>query len=224
MRAPRVVIIDSGICNLFNVRRAFGTIGAEITITRQKQDILDASAVVLPGVGAFGSGMEALDRHDLIDSIHRFVNSGKPVLGICLGMQMLLTESEEHGRWKGLGVIPGRVRLLQPPLPGQPPFKIPHIGWSAIEPVETADPASAWDGTILHNVQPASYMYFVHSYVADPEDARCCLARTPYGSERFCSVISWENVSACQFHPERSGEAGLRILQRFVTSGVLAGS
>lgn len=224
MKAPRVVIIDSGICNLFNVRRAFGTVGAEIAITREKKDILEASAVVLPGVGAFGPGMDALEQHDLIDSIHRFVKSGKPLLGICLGMQMLLTESEEHGRWKGLGVIPGRVRVLQQPLAGQPPFKIPHIGWSPLEPVETADPTLAWDGTLLHDVEPTSYMYFVHSYVADPEDARCCLAVTSYGSDRFCSVIKWENVSACQFHPERSGEAGLRILHNFVTSGVLAGS
>lgn len=222
MNLPQIVIIDSGICNLFNVQRALTTVGAEVTITSRKKDILDASAVVLPGVGAFGAGMRSLDQHDLTDAILSFVKSGKPLLGICLGMQLLLTESEEYGQWNGLGIIRGRVRALRPPQPGEPPYKIPHTGWSPIEPSDSANRSTAWQGTVLDGVAPASHMYFVHSYVAEPEDARCCIARTSYGSDRFCAVINWKNVSACQFHPERSGEAGLQILRRFVTGGVLA--
>ena len=220
MKNAKVVIIDSGICNLFNVQRAFATVGADITVTCQKADILGASSVVLPGVGAFGPGMHALEQHDLVDALHRFVKSGKPLLGICLGMQMLMTESEEHGRWSGLGLIRGRVRALRQPPPGGPVYKIPHIGWSAIEPPA----ARTWEGTVLDGVASGSYMYFVHSYVVDPEDTQCCLAQTSYGVDRFCSVINHESVSACQFHPERSGDAGLRLLRQFVTAGVLAAS
>ncbi len=204
-----VVIIDSGICNLFNVQRAFESIGAQVTISRSKKDILGAERIVLPGVGAFGPGMESLSQHDLIEPIAAFVKSGKPLLGICLGMQMLMTTSEELGVWKGLDLVKGRVRMFQKPESSDTKFKIPQIGWNVIEKSESK-------GTILNGLGEKPYVYFVHSFVVEPEDPRHVLGATTYGRNRFCSVLRKDNISACQFHPERSGPIGLKVLQNFL--------
>lgn len=205
-----VVIIDSGICNLFNIRRAFRSLGAEVLITRSKKDIEGASRLVLPGVGAFGAGMKSLNGLDLADSIRTFVKSGKPFLGVCLGMQMLLSHSEELGSWEGLDIIKGKVRVLSSPTPGQAPYKIPEIGWNCLEP------NGKWGQTILSDLGEKPYFYFVHSYVVEPDNASDVLAYTVYGRDRFCSVLKRDNVSACQFHPERSGEVGLKLLRNFL--------
>lgn len=217
MARPSVVIIDSGICNLFNVRGAFESLNANVIVTRSKSDILSARRVVLPGVGAFGAGMQSLEQCDLVDTIKNFVKSGKPILGICLGMQMLMSRSEEHGVWDGLGLIKGVVRSFQKPDAGGIQFKIPQIGWNFIERNERFFPPKDYkDGTVLDGLDPKPYMYFVHSYVVEPADERHCLTYTYYGKDKFCSVVKKNNVSGCQFHPERSGNVGLRILQNFL--------
>ena len=130
MGSEGVTIIDSGICNLFNVRRAFEWIGTKVTITRSKKDILEAPRVVLPGVGAFGAAMQSLEQFDLIDTIKSYAKSGKPLLGICLGMQLLMTQSEELGIWEGLHLVRGRVRIFKPTQVNGLKYKIPQIGWN----------------------------------------------------------------------------------------------
>lgn len=215
MRQPQVVIIDSGICNLFNVKGTFESLQATVVISRSPEAIRNAERAVLPGVGAFGAGMQSLAQYDLVEPIRSFAKSGKPLLGICLGMQMLLSVSQELGVWDGLGLIPGRVRAFQKPTPSGPSFKIPQIGWNRIERPNggSKDP---WAETLLHGLDEKPFLYFVHSFIAIPEDPRHLLAYTEYGQDRFASVVKRDNISGCQFHPERSGATGLGILQNFL--------
>lgn len=205
-----VTIIDSGICNLFNVKRAFESIGAEVVITRSKEVIMEAQRVVLPGVGAFRQGMQSLNQYGLAETLQAFAKSGRPLFGICLGMQKLMSYSEEFGMWNGLGIIEGRVRRFCEPSSQVQSYKIPQIGWNTLEE------AFAWDKTVLDGIGKKPYVYFVHSYIVEPVDKKHCLAYTNYGQDKFCSVIKRDNVSGCQFHPERSGEAGLKILRNFL--------
>ncbi len=207
----QVVIIDVGVSNLFNVRRGFEKAGAQVHITTDPKEIMDAPRVVLPGVGAFGAAVQVLERHDLFGTIRNYAKTGKPLLGICLGMQLLLTESEELGQWKGLDIIPGKVLRLDSPKDPLNTFKIPEIGWNALEPDKLP-----WRGTILDDLSEKSYVYFVHSFHCVPTDTSHILGVTSYGHNRFCSVIKKDNVSGCQFHPERSGTVGLKILKNFL--------
>lgn len=211
MADQSIVIIDSGICNLFNIRRAFRSLGAEVLITRSEKDIEGASRLVLPGVGAFGAGMKSLHGHNLIEPIRAHVNSGKPFLGICLGMQMLLSHSEEYGLWDGLNIIQGRVRMFTSPVPGSSSHKIPQIGWNCLEP------NGSWGQTLLNGLGEKPYFYFVHSFIVVPDNPADCLAFTMYGRDRYCSFLKRENITACQFHPERSGEVGLKLLRNFLS-------
>jgi glutamine amidotransferase len=209
------VIIDIGICNIFNVKRAVEAQGVTATITRLPQDVRGASSLILPGVGAFGAAMQSLEAGDLIQPIQDFARSGKPVLGICLGMQLLMDHSEERGSWEGLHLIPGDVRALTPPEADGRKFKIPQIGWNTIEGKAPADP-DEWQGTILAGLgRPSPSFYFVHSFVVKPARSEHVLARTPYGLDLFCSVIQRDNLAACQFHPERSAHTGQIILANF---------
>lgn len=214
--SKKITIIDYGLGNLFNVERAFTSIGAESEITYDPGKIAGADYLVLPGVGAFKDGIDGLKKRNLIDPICDFIRMGKPLLAICLGMQLLMTESEEFGINRGMDIISGKVLRLT----SDPMIKIPNIGWNQIllpeESGRNGDQDKFWKNTILSSVKPGASLYFVHSYAVVPDDRKYILAETQYGPNRFCSVAKKGNVYACQFHPERSGEVGLNMLRQFI--------
>ena len=205
-----VTVIDYGVGNLLSVQRGFEHCGARVTVTSDPQVILGADRLVLPGVGAFRDAMQELDVRGLPAVIRTYAASGKPLLGICLGMQMLLDESEEFGITQGLGLIPGRVVPVPAQTTDGDAQKIPHIGWSALYPAH-----DSWSGTPLDEIQAGSAVYFVHSFMAQTRNATHRLADCVYGGHRIPAVIGSGNVFGCQFHPEKSGEVGLGILRAF---------
>jgi glutamine amidotransferase len=212
-----IAIVDYGLGNLFSVERALRAAGAEPTITSDPADLGGADGVVIPGVGAFGEGMQNLERLGMVSTIQELAHAGKPTLGICLGMQLLMDESEEFGRWPGLGLIPGRVVRFEPPPTAR--VKIPQIGWNSIEaPADGNGNGNGWDGTLLHRIEPGAFVYFVHSYAVQTAERSHCLAETEYGGTRFASVTVRDNVMGCQFHPEKSADAGLTLLQNFLAT------
>lgn len=185
-----ITIADYGMGNLRSVSKAFEHIGQEISITNSPKDILDSEALVVPGVGAFGDCINNLKTLGILDVIKKFIASGKPYLGICLGMQILFNSSEEAPRVRGLGIFSGTVKKF----PDSLGLKIPHMGWNTVN---------------------NSYMYFVHSYYVDPLDKSIIAGETEYGI-RFCSMIKKDNIWATQFHPEKSQKLGLEFLQNFI--------
>lgn len=205
-----IAIIDYGMGNLRSVQKAFEAVGHQAVVTRDARVIGDATHVVLPGVGAFGDCMANLDRYGLIDPVRRAVQSGKPFLGICLGLQLLFTESEEFGRHQGLGVIPGTVRRFPSGLgetaAGGAHLKVPHMGWNEVRVTQAAPP--------LRGLESGAHLYFVHSYYVEPQDASVACTMTDYGRS-FVSSIWRDNVFACQFHPEKSQSIGLHIIRNF---------
>ena len=205
MMKPRIVIIDYGMGNLRNVERGFERIGLEAKVTRNKREIQRASAIVLPGVGAFKDCMINLEKYGLVESILRSIEKGKPYLGICLGLQILFSESEEFGSHKGLDLVKGRVVKFKP----DPEHKVPHMGWNTVE-IEREVP-------MLQGIVSGEFFYFVHSYYVIPEDMQWISTFTNYGKS-FVSSICKENLFATQFHPEKSQQKGLRILENFVRS------
>jgi len=214
-----VTVVDYGACNLFSVRRALEKCGAEVTFADTARAIDGAQRLVLPGVGAFEDGMAGLRERNLVDALRNFASSGRPMLGICLGMQMLLSESEEFGAHEGLQIIPGKVVAIPRTSADGQRHKIPHIGWSQLEvPVGGHE----WSDSILADVKPGEAVYMVHSFTAVPDDASCRLADCHYGERLISAAIRSENIYGCQFHPEKSGEVGLRILSAFI--GLHAGS
>jgi glutamine amidotransferase len=202
---PKIVIVDYGMGNLRNVQKGFEKIGSEAKLTRNKKEIGRASAIVLPGVGAFKDCMENLEKYGLVDPLLRSIEKGKPYLGICLGLQILFSESEEFGAHRGLDLIRGKVVKFRP----DPEHKVPHMGWNSIEK-EREIP-------MLQGVENGDFFYFVHSYYVIPEEARWNSTFTTYGKP-FVSSIWKENLFATQFHPEKSQQKGLRILENFVKS------
>lgn len=205
-----VTVIDYGVGNLLSVQRGFEHCGARVTVTSDPQVILGADRLVLPGVGAFRDAIQELELRGLPAVIRAYAASGKPLLGICLGMQMLLDESEEFGVTQGLGLIPGRVVSVPAQTTDGDAQKIPHIGWSALYPA-----SDSWSGTLLDEIQAGSAVYFVHSFMALTRDATQRVADCVYGGHRIPAVIGFGNVFGCQFHPEKSGEVGLGILRAF---------
>lgn len=204
--SKKVCIIDYKLGNLFSVNQALINSGLNATISSDKSDILNADALVLPGVGAYGDAMNHLKSLDLIDPILHAVSSDKPLLGICLGLQLLFTESEEFGLVKGMGLIKGRVTRFNNTNAEGELRKVPQIGWNTIAP----QGSRKWTETPLQNVAENVYMYFVHSFYIDPyEDVG--LSKTNYDGQEYISSILKEKIFACQFHPEKSGEAGLKI-------------
>ena len=207
-----IAIVDYGLGNLFSVRQAFEKTGIEATITSDVSRIAGASGILLPGVGAFGHAMTALRQTGLADAIISAAGRGVPVLGICLGAQLLLSKSYEFGVHEGLGLIPGEVRPLAPRELHGRTIKIPHVSW---EPIGPSGDGREWDSTILEKVDPGSYMYFVHSFVMVPESTGHELASSAYEGEIFTAAVQSENVTGLQFHPEKSGSVGLAVYRAF---------
>lgn len=199
-----IAIVDYGMGNLRSVEKALEFVGAQARITRDPEEIARADGVILPGVGAFGAAMSNLDRFGLTGAVRDAALSGRPFLGICLGMQLLMECSEEQGIHAGLGVVPGRVvRFTQQPRQG---IKIPHMGWNSIN-IRREIP-------LLQGVADGAMVYFVHSYFVQPPDDAAA-ATTNHGVE-FCSIIASGSVYATQFHPEKSGAVGLKMLKNFL--------
>ncbi|MEK7842504.1 MAG: imidazole glycerol phosphate synthase subunit HisH, partial [Deltaproteobacteria bacterium] len=196
--------------NLRSVQKGFERVGHNCIITRNPEEISNASHVVLPGVGAFKNCMDNLKNYGLIEPILNAIKSGKPFLGICLGLQLLFSESEEFGKHKGLDVIKGKVVRFVFNNPQSairnPQLKIPHMGWNDIKIKNR--PA------VLKDIPDGSYLYFVHSYYVAPEDTNVIATTTFYGID-FASSIWKDNIFACQFHPEKSQKTGLKILKNF---------
>jgi len=196
----KMAIIDYGLGNLRSIKRGLEAVRAEVFITHERERITDADAIVLPGVGAFEEAAKNLE--PLSETILDQIWAGKPLLGVCLGLQLLFTTSTEGGLHKGLDVFKGQVIQLPPTV------KVPHIGWNSLKFVKPDDP-------LLENIPDGTYVYFVHSYYGDAEDSGDVVSKTFHGIE-FSSVVSKSHVFATQFHPERSGEIGLQILKNFV--------
>ncbi len=209
-----VTLIDYGVGNLLSVARAFEHCGANVVLSHDPTEIERAERLVLPGVGAFADGMQGLRDRRLVDPIRRYAESGRPLLGICLGMQMLTTTSEEFGAHQGLGLIPGRVLAIPRVATDGSQLKTPHIGWSSLH-----RPAHAtWDDSLLVDTAPGTSVYLVHSYAVELDEHRHLLADCVYGGHRIATTIQRGAVVGCQFHPEKSGPAGLRMLAAFLDS------
>ena len=204
-----IVILNYGIGNVKSIINAFENQGVKAVLSRDRDVILKADGLVLPGVGAFSHGMDNLNKYGLVNFIKDFVRTGKPLLGICLGMQMLLEESEEFGNTKGIGLIKGKV--IKMPIKKTNKVKLPHISWNEIKKNNIE-----WENTILNNVENNSDMYFVHTFVAKPNDEDEILSTTDYSDVRFCSSLKKDNIYGCQFHPEKSSTHGLSIIKNFI--------
>lgn len=218
--SPFVVVVDFGCGNLFSIANILEKMKANFIISGNSEMIARADKLILPGVGSFEGGMSELRRRNLIEPIMTHVREGKPLLGICLGMQLLMNRSEEFGQHEGLNLIGGEVIKLRIPSENVSIFKVPHIGWNQVNLPREDDldgkDTALWKRTILENISHGSLMYFVHSYVVVPKDSKYKLAETEYGDNIFCSVINKDNIYGCQFHPEKSGRAGLNLLKEFV--------
>lgn len=212
MTSPKVSVVDYGSGNLLSVTRAFERCGAQVHLAHDAADLIDADRLVLPGVGAFGSGMQGLADRQMVDAIRRFAASGRPLLGICLGMQMLASHSEEFGATDGLGLIPGAVVPVPAMDVDGSAQKIPHIGWAEVSP-PTPD---RWHGTMFAQTAVGCSVYLVHSYRFEPDDETHRLADCWYGGHRISAAVQAGMVMGCQFHPEKSGESGLKLLAAFL--------
>ncbi len=214
-KCPRkIAIIDYKSSNLFSVQNACDYGGLDATITSDKKCIKAADAAILPGVGAFADAMKKLKKLDLIEPIKAFIHSGKPFMGVCLGLQLLFTESEEFGLCKGLNMIQGQVRKFPLQSEDGKKIKVPQIGWNKITKTNDSD------GSPLKNVVDGAFMYFVHSYYVEPADNTCILTKTNYEGIEYCSSVLYENIFATQFHPEKSAQNGVEIYQAWAETFV----
>ncbi len=207
-----IAIIDYGAGNLHSVQKAIEFVGGQAQITSNAAEILTAEKAILPGVGAFKDGIDGLDANNLIPVVKEFATSGKSLLGICLGMQLLFDEGHEHGVHEGLGILSGRVLGFAGRLPKfsklrKSPLKIPQIGWNTI--------AFEKENPLISELPDESYVYFNHGYYCEPANAEHSLAKTDYGIE-FTSIVNAKNIYGVQFHPEKSQKIGLQILRNFV--------
>ena len=197
-----IALIDYGISNLRSVQKAFEHLGVEVMLVDTPEAVAQAERLILPGVGAFPAGMEGLRARGLLEPIKQAASSGKPLLGICLGMQLLFESSDEMGDTQGLGILPGQVKRMT----GER-LKIPHMGWNQLEPQR--------DHPIMRGVTRGAYGYFVHSYAVYPDQRDIILATTEYGMP-FASVVGRERICGLQFHPEKSQAVGLTLLRNFL--------
>jgi len=200
-----ITIVDYGLGNLHSAQKAFAHVGIEAELTSDPARIRDAAGVVLPGVGAYGDCLRGLEEKDLVEPVLEAAHSGRPFLGICIGFQLLFEGSDEGGVDGGLGLFRGRIRRF--PDAAATGLKVPHMGWNQIRVPQGAD-------CPLLETGDAPFVYFVHSYYAAPEDPAIVLAECEYGL-RFPAIVGRDNVFACQFHPEKSQQAGLEVLRKF---------
>jgi len=209
MKNYKIAIIDYGMGNLFSIASACQKVGLNPLISREKKLIMECSAIILPGVGAYNEAMKRLNKLHLIDTINEFIISGKKLFGICLGMQLLFSSSSEFIETQGLDIIKGKVKKLDS-LTINPSLKIPYIGWNKIIQKDIE-----WDNTYFNGIDKACRMYFVHSYYVEPFQKKSILAHSYFDTKAFCSAITYENIFATQFHPEKSGSLGLMIYSNF---------
>jgi len=203
----KIAILNYGIGNVKSIYNALAQINARPILTNRVEEIREADGVILPGVGAFASGMENLAKYELEGPISDYVQTGKPFLGICLGMQMLMDESEEFGHTRGLGLVNGKVIRLK-----VTHARLPHVGWSKIE-----QPAHRpWSDTIFQDIKTNTNLYFVHSFAVHPKNTKDVLSLTTYDDNTYCSAFGKDNVYGVQFHPEKSADMGLKILKNFI--------
>ena len=199
-----IAILDYDAGNIKSVEKALKLLGQDVTVTRDREAILKADKVILPGVGAFGDAMEKIRRYGLYEVIHEVTGRGTPFLGICLGLQLLFERSEESPGAEGLGILKGEILRI----PDKPGLKVPHMGWNSLEFRE--------NGRLFEGLQKEPYVYFVHSYYLKAADEGIVTAVTEYGTQIHASVESG-NVFACQFHPEKSSDVGIQILKNFLS-------
>ena len=204
-----VAIIDYGVSNLHSVKEACLKVGLSVTVTSESERILESKVAILPGVGAFGEAMNQLEKFKLDQCIVEFVKTGKPFIGICLGLQLLFEKSDEFGSNKGLGLIKGSVKKFKFNFIEGTKYPVPKVGWNKIKKC-----SQSWEKTFLGNNNEEDFMYFVHSYYVDPKDKDIILSKTKYGNQSYCSSIQFNNIFATQFHPEKSGDVGMRIYEK----------
>ena len=206
----KIAILDFGLGNLLSVKQAIKFCNAEPILTSNKNDILSCDKLIIPGVGAFGQGMRALESHGFDKLILDYVNLGKPILGICLGMQLLFEESEEFGFNQGLGLIEGKIKSIDNNFPNTK-IKKPHISWSELQIEEK------WKSLkIFHNIKNGDSVYFVHSFSLDEKTSNHVKALTYYKNIPIVAFVKKENIFGAQFHPEKSGKVGLQIINNFI--------
>lgn len=217
MTQADVTIVDYGVGNVLSVARAVTQAGGRPNLSSDPTEIAQAERLILPGVGAFGDCIKALRaRPDLEMAIRDFATSGRPMLGICVGMQILFDVGEEFGEHRGLGLIPGRIRAIPAVTTAGHPQKVPHIGWS---PLSVPDQRNqGWNNTVLSEIKPGNALYFVHSYAAWPDNPEHRLADTFHGGQHIAAAVMRGNITGTQFHPEKSGRLGLQILSTFVNA------
>jgi len=203
----KVVIVDYQIGNIFSVQHACGRVGLNSKVSSEARDIDSSDALILPGVGAFSQAMKNINELKLSNAIRDAVKSGKPIFGICLGLQLLFTRSSEFESSNGLNLIQGNVKKIKK----HPTVRIPHTGWNTINKPEKI----SWANTVLEKCSERDYFYFVHSFVARPRDNARMLSTTSYGDSEYCSAVIKDNIVATQFHPEKSGKIGLKIFSQW---------
>ena len=209
MTGNNIAIIDYNLGNLYSVKNALVHLGFKPVITSDPKELMSYNSAILPGVGAFGEAMNNLKKSDLVIPIHDFIQSGKPFMGICLGLQLLFSMSYEFGEYKGLGIIEGEVIKFPN---SEKNLKVPQVGWNKIiVPI-----GKTWENTPLQNVKQGTFMYFVHSFYVKPASSDFVIATTNYQGIEYCSGIQMKNVFAIQFHPEKSGKIGLGIYNDFL--------
>jgi imidazole glycerol-phosphate synthase subunit HisH len=213
--SKKTIIVDYELGNLFSVQQACLHVGLDAEISNDPDKVAAADGLILPGVGAFGTAMANLQRRGIADAMKAQVKAGKPFLGICLGLQLLFTDSVEFGSQGGLGLIPGKVVRIPAMHLGEK-VRVPQIGWNRI----VAPFGRNWEGTPLEHLEQGCYMYFVHSYYVVPDRPEDCLTLTDYMGLEYCSGVQRDNVLAFQFHPEKSGPEGVEVYRRW---GVMSG-
>ncbi len=209
----KVAVLDYGMGNLFSVIQACEHVGLTPITTSETSEIMTADALILPGVGAFGDAMDNLKKLDLISPIKEFIHSGKPFMGVCLGIQLLFTESEEHGRHKGFDIFSGAVKKFPSQNSEGENVKVPQVGWNTINRAGLTE--IIWEDSPVKRTEIGQFMYFVHSYYVIPEDQKIVCTETEYENTTFCSTILANNISAVQYHPEKSADQGLRIYKNW---------
>tara|TARA_B100000795_G_scaffold251188_1_gene219833 strand:+ start:753 stop:1448 length:696 start_codon:yes stop_codon:yes gene_type:complete len=208
----QVAIIDIGIGNLMSIGQAFHHAACDYLITRDHKDLMNADAVVLPGVGAFNDAMKGLNKYDLVQPLKEIAQSNKYLIGICLGMQLLFSESSEFGISKGLNILEGEVVKFPTKKNGQHYLaKVPQVGWNNVTRPDNGRYASSWDKTPMEGLAENDIMYFMHSFYVKPAEKEMQLTHTEYAGIKYCSSVYQDNIIAMQFHPERSGKQGLKI-------------